>query len=63
MKLFEKNEAANAVRIVLVIAGVLAILLNYFVAPFSYYLGVIGVVLLALGIMGLCGLYPPKKKK
>jgi len=63
MKLFAKNEVANAVRIVLVIAGVVVMLLNYLVAPFPYYQGIIGVVLLAIGVMGLCGLYPPKKKK
>ncbi len=59
MKLFEKNVgwADKAIRIVAGIALVAAILAGYVTAPLSYLAGLVGLALLATGLMGTCALY------
>lgn len=59
MKLFEKNVggADKAIRIVAGVALIGAVYMNYFAAPLSYLFAAIGVILLATGVLGTCGLY------
>ncbi len=59
MKLFEKNVGGidKYARMVAGIALIAAAYLDYFAAPYSYAAGLAGLILLATGVFGTCGLY------
>jgi len=59
MKIGEKNVGTidRAIRIILGLVLIMIFALNIVAAPWSYFVVLIGIITLATGVLGICGLY------